>query len=217
MTSSLVHEETIKALLNVLNIQHLKKEHKQLVDLLKSNEEAGKRFSIKEYGNHVNSVLTEDYLKVFLEKTGCSHLFLVRYPEAKGDETIDWLKQSNEQMTNTSLGESSEGESAAGFYIDDLLNVLDKINIPGTRETPNQVRLNFNNFLDLCWEAVGLDRFGLGKKDKVFNAQRDLKPNELRKLFLGFIRGYLTKNMSNEEIGEDRVEKLGKAFDGNYS
>ena len=174
-----------------------------------------RRISLDEYQALLKEKLTVENLKWFLEITKCKHLFLLLYPDVRLTmlpEQTEWLDLVNDDLLEGSDGTSSDGDSNIGFYMDDLLRILDHINKPNR----NPARLKFFNFLDLCWEAVGYDLWGAGTSDKVFDSKKnqDLKPCFVRQEFLIHIRNYLIKQTNNIEIGEEKVGILAKEIKG---
>ena len=162
--------------------------------------------------------LSEDNLKLFLETTRCKKLFLLLYPQAKS--TMDpanpnWLFLSEDDDALES-GTSSDGDSNVGWYMDDFFQILHHI----LSVKRSATRLNFFNFLDLCWEAVGFDLWGKCTNDRVFRVdketlkKKDLSHKDIRGLFLVHIRDYLIKHKTVAEIGEDALNFLGDSFSG---
>ena len=175
-----------------------------------------RRISLDEYQALLKEKLAVENLKWFLEITKCKHLFLLLYPDVRSTmdpEQTKWLDLvDDDDLLSGSDGESSDGDSNIGFYMDDLLRILDHINKPNR----NPARFKFFNFLDLCWEAVGYDLWGAGTSDKVFDSKKnqDLKPCFVRQEFLIHIRNYLIKQTNNIEIGEEKVGILAKEIKG---
>lgn len=172
-----------------------------------------RRISLDEYKALLEEKLTVENLKWFLEITKCKHLFLLLYPDAKLTmlpEQTKWLDVPDELEGSDCT--SSDGESDFGYYMDDLLRILNHINNPNR----NRARLKFFNFLDLCWEAVGYDLWGAGTYDKVFDSEKnhDLKPWTVRQEFLIYIKNYLIKQTTNIVIGEVYVKILADAIKG---
>ena len=175
-----------------------------------------RRISLDEYNALLKVKLTVENLKWFLEITKCKHLFLLLYPDVRSTmdpEQTKWLDLvDDDDLLSGSDGESSDGDSNIGFYMDDLLRILDHIN----KQNRNRARLKFFNFLDLCWEAVGYDLWGAGTSDKVFDSKtnKDLKPCTVRQEFIIYIKNYLIKQTTNIVIGEERVGILAEAIKG---
>ena len=175
-----------------------------------------RRISLDEYQALLKEKLTVENLKWFLEITKCKHLFLLLYPDVRSTmdpEQTKWLDLVDDNdLLSGSDGESSDGDSNIGFYMEDLIRILDHINKPNR----NPARFKFFNFLDLCWEAVGYDLWGAGTSDKVLDSKtnQDLKPWTVRQEFLVHIRNYLIKQTNNIEIGEEKVGILAKAIKG---
>ena len=154
-----------------------------------------RRISLDEYNALLKVKLTVENLKWFLEITKCKHLFLLLFPDVKLTmlpEQTEWLDLVNDDLLEGSDGTSSDGDSNIGFYMDDLLRILDHIN----KKNRNRARLKFFNFLDLCWEAVGYDLWGAGTHDKVFDSKKNqyLKPCTVRQEFLIYIKNDLIKH-----------------------
>lgn len=173
-----------------------------------------RRISEKEYLEILKERLNAENLKWFLEITRCKHLYMLLYPDSKGAKWMEFIDKDDE--LEGSEGTSSDGDSDFGFYMDDLLRILTTLN----RTNKNPARLKFFNFLDLCWEAVGFDLWGKGTHDKVFDSDcvetysetNQLKPSDVRKTWLGYIKDFLIKWKTNAEIGEEHVQKLGDSF-----
>ena len=174
-----------------------------------------RRISLDEYNALLKVKLTVENLKWFLEITKCKHLFLLLYPDVRLTmlpEQTEWLDLVNDDLLEGSDGTSSDGDSNIGFYMDDLLRILDHIN----KKNRNRARLKFFNFLDLCWEAVGYDLWGAGTHDKVFDSKKNqyLKPCTVRQEFLIYIKNYLIKQTTNIVLGEVYVQILADAIKG---
>ena len=171
--------------------------------------------SLDEYKALLKEKLTAENLKWFLEITKCKHLFLLLFPDVKLTmlpEQTKWLDLPDNDELEGSDGTSSDGDSNIGFYMDDLLRILNHINKPNR----NSARLKFFNFLDLCWEAVGYDLWGAGTYDKVFDSKKNqyLKPCTVRQEFLIYIKNYLIKQTTNIVLGEVYVQILADAIKG---
>ena len=171
--------------------------------------------SLDEYKALLKEKLTAENLKWFLEITKCKHLFLLLFPDVKLTmlpEQTKWLDLPDNDELEGSDCTSSDGDSDFGYYMDDLLRILNHINTPNR----NRVRLKFFNFLDLCWEAVGYDLWGAGTHDKVFDSKKNqyLKPCTVRQEFLIYIKNYLIKQTTNIVLGEVYVQILADAIKG---
>ena len=174
-----------------------------------------RRITLDEYKALLAEKLTVENLKWFLEITKCKHLFLLLYPDVKLTmlpEQTKWLDLPDNDELEGSDGTSSDGDSDFGYYMDDLLRILNHINKPNR----NRARLKFFNFLDLCWEAVGYDLWGAGTYDKVFDSKKNkyLKPCTVRQEFLIHIKNYLIKQTTNIVLGEVYVQILADAITG---
>ena len=174
-----------------------------------------RRISLDEYKALLKEKLSVENLMWFLEITKCKHLFLLLYPDViltMLPEKTKWLDLPDNDELEGSVGTSSDGDSNIGFYMDDLLRILNHINKPNR----NPARLKFFNFLDLCWEAVGYDLWGAGTHDKVFDSEtnHDLKPWTVRQEFLIYIKNYLIKQTTNIVIGQVYVQILADAIKG---
>ena len=105
-----------------------------------------RRISLDEYQALLKEKLTVENLKWFLEITKCKHLFLLLYPDVRStmdSEQTKWLDLvDDDDLLSGSDGESSDVDSNIGFYIDDLLRILDRINKPNR----NPARFKFFNF-----------------------------------------------------------------------
>jgi hypothetical protein len=181
---------------------------------LEAEQISQRRISLDEYKALLADKLKVDNLRWFLEITRCKHLYLLLYPDAKltmAPENIKWLEvpEYDDELSGSD-GTTSDGDSNIGYYLEDLLRILNHIN----RSNRNYSRLKFFNFLDLCWEAVGYDLWGLGTFDKVFDIKenKELKPWTVRAHFLVYIKNYLIKQTT--EIGEEIGTNLGDAFKG---
>lgn len=179
----------------------------------------GRTFSLLEYNQHLSSVLTEENLKKFLECCRCRNLIKLLYPN--NDDTKPRVFGTNVEEDNVdeSLddldddGASTEEE----WFILELIRILKRINI----RDRNSVRLNFNTFLDVCWQAVSFDLWGKGNIDKVVmdhDSERPtiIKPGQVRKLFIDYIRGFfISKGNGNKPITNQGVNNyLKHAFQG---
>lgn len=182
---------------------------------LEAEQISQRRISLDEYKALLADKLNVDNLRWFLEITRCKHLYMLLYPDAKltmVPEKIKWLEvpdPSDDELSGSD-GNTSDGDSNIGFYLEDLLRILNHIN----HANRNYSRLKFFNFLDLCWEAVGYDLWGAGTFDKVFDIKenKELKPWTVRAHFLVYIKNYLIKQTT--EIGKEIGTNLGDAFKG---
>ena len=166
---------------------------------------AQRKLTLKEYEKRLETKLSEENLRQFLEVTRCRHLFKLLYPNAivsMSEEEKKWLEFSEDEiLVESTDGESTGGESGWGSFRDELLRILNTINFPDR----NIVRFKFFTFLDLCWEAMAFDNFGKGNYDQVFDAATEeefskknkIKPWEVRKIFLIYIQFYLSKQTEN--------------------
>ena len=182
---------------------------------IKTEKVNQRRISLDEYKVLLKEKLTVENLMWFLEITKCKHLFLLLYPDViltMLPEKTKWLDLPDNDELEGSDCTSSDGDSDFGYYMDDLLRILNHINTPNR----NRVRLKFFNFLDLCWEAVGYDLWGAGIHDKVFDSKKNqyLKPCTVRQELLIYIKNYLIKQTTNIVLGEVYVQILADAIKG---
>ena len=182
---------------------------------------AQRKLTLKAYEKRLETKLSEENLRLFLEVTRCRHLFKLLYPNeivSMSEEEKKWLEFSEDEiLVETYDGQSTIGESDWGIFRDDLLRILETINMPDR----NTVRFEFFTFLDLCWEAMAFDNFGKGNYDQVFDAENEaefstknkIKPWDLRKIFLIYIQFYLSKQAENAALNQaDFVAALDLAF-----
>jgi hypothetical protein len=216
----MVMDESIKSLISYISTKTTKELEEICIQHKRETAEKinQRRISEEEYIELLKVKLSEDNLKLFLETTRCKKLFLLLYPQAKS--TMDpanpnWLFLSEDDEALES-GTSSDGDSNVGWYMDDFFQILHHI-LSAKRSA---TRLNFFNFLDLCWEAVGFDLWGRCTNDRVFRVdketlkKKDLSHRDIRGLFLKHIRDYLIKHKTVAEIGEDGLKYLGDSFSG---
>jgi len=196
----------------------------QCLDLLRKEADKqeeikrGRTFSLHEYNQHLSSVLTEENLKKFLECCRCSNLINLLYPN--NDDTKPKVFGTNDEEDNVdeSLDDLDDGASTEeDWFILELIRILKRINNPDR----NTVRLNFNSFLDVCWQAVSFDLWGKGNIDKVVvnhDSERPtiIKSGKVRKRFINYILGFfISKGNGNKPItNQDVTNYLNHAFQG---
>jgi len=101
-------------------------------------------------------------------------------------------------------------------FFGDLIRILKKV----VKRDRNPIRLNFFNFLDLCWEALGFDLWGKGNVDRLVDnseSNKRIKPNAVRKVFIEYIKNFVTKGKLKENSGgiEKLTKVINRCFQGN--
>ena len=170
-------------------------------------------FSFDEYHQHLEKILTDENLKMFLEKCQCKNLFMLLYP----DHThVKWFDTVDDDVEDDEGKDDDGASTEEQWYIIDLVQILKTINTPD-KTRANRVRLNFNTFLDVCWQAVGFDLWGKGNVDKVVfdhESKKKIKPNNVRKIFTSYIQRFFTKRIA-DDANEDVKNYIISAFKGN--
>jgi hypothetical protein len=176
--------------------------------------------------------LTDDRIKQILKATRCKKLYTILY----GDITKIIVTQEDiddgkfvSVTVNSWDDRSFDRNISKEQYLDTFIAVLQRINIP-VRGVAD--RINFNIFLDTCWDALHFDSFSLGTLDVVYNQDTCenindysvihlIRPYLLRKYCLDHIKAFFIKELEVEvdcrEIDETRMQAIEVQFKGEGS
>jgi hypothetical protein len=176
---------TIVKMLDGFNPKQMKKTEefvKKIKNSVSRNDVPSRQMEKAQFENHLSTVLSEECLNIFLQHTGCSSILEILHPE----------QHQNDQE-----------------FMGKLLEQMKEI---GTkkRKVKNIPRVNFLNFIDLCWVAVDFDHLGDGKDTIIENGIVQGKTTP-RCIFWKHLTDFLTLGLSPLFPGE-----LSAIFVGGY-